>query len=155
MQNLHWHLLFPLRMKCSPFSSIPLACAFQIWHQLSSSLSLILLLLMCCFQHLDNQHHPQVLSQLFQSLSSDKPSLVVSQSLSPRAVTHFSLSPRQDTTGHRTYSCLRATLGWEIHQWLQAPKIGGAWSEKEQIGSSGPQQETHNYHMAWPTYFKS
>lgn len=49
-------------------------------------LSLILLLLMCYFQYLTNHHPPQLLiSQLFQSLSPGKPSLVLSLPLSPRA----------------------------------------------------------------------
>lgn len=48
------------------------------------SLSLILLLLMCYFQYLNNHHPPQLISQLFQSLSPDKPFLVLSLSLSPR-----------------------------------------------------------------------
>lgn len=38
-QNLHCHSLFPFRMKCSPFSSIPLACAFRIWHLSPISIS--------------------------------------------------------------------------------------------------------------------
>lgn len=38
-QNLHCYSLFPFRMKCSPFSSIPLACAFKIWHLSPVSIS--------------------------------------------------------------------------------------------------------------------
>lgn len=58
------------------------------------SLSLILLLLMCCFQYLNNHHPPQLLiSQLFQSLSPEKPFLVLFLSLSPRAASPLTALP--------------------------------------------------------------